>query len=37
MLIKFSPETMKLLIVSFCTFICSSTAVIVAVTPFGGF
>lgn len=37
MLIKFSPETTKLLIVSFCTFICSSTAIIVAVTPFGSF
>lgn len=37
MLIKFSPETLKLLVVSFCTFVCSSTAIIVAVTPFGSF
>jgi hypothetical protein len=37
MLVKFSPETLKLLLVSFCTFVCSSTAIIVAVTPFGSF
>jgi hypothetical protein len=37
MLIKFSPETLKLLVVSFCTFVCSTTAIIVAVTPFGTF
>jgi hypothetical protein len=37
MLIKFTPETLKLVIVSFCTFVCSSTAIIVAVTPFGSF
>ena len=37
MLIKFSPETLKLLVVSFCTFVCSTTAIIVAVMPFGTF
>ena len=37
MFIKFSPETLKVLIVSFCTFICSSTAMIVAAAPFGPF
>lgn len=34
MTIKFSPETLKLLIVSFCTLVCSSTAIIVAAAPF---
>ena len=37
MLIKFSPSTLKLMIVCFCTFVCSSTAVIVAAAPFGPF
>jgi len=37
MFIKFSPAMLKLITVCFCTFVCSSTAVIVAAAPFGPF
>jgi hypothetical protein len=33
--VKLSPETTKLMLVSLCTLICSTTAIVATLAPFG--